>query len=65
MLRSLEDGSVWIWDYNADANTNLVLLLCGPVIGLMLAIGLVLVLWLVAGLRALGRRRERKRHTLD
>ena len=64
MLRSLEDGSVWIWDYNADANTTMRQSLCGPVSGLLLAIGLALVHWLIAGLRALGRWRERKRDTL-
>lgn len=51
----LEDGSVWLWDYHADANTSLLLLAGPPIIGLALAIGIVLVIWLVAGLRALMR----------
>jgi hypothetical protein len=50
----LEDGSVWLWSYHADANTNLlVLLMVGPFCGLVLAIFIVLTIWLVAGVRAL------------
>ena len=56
----LEDGSVWVWDYQADANWNLMLIMCGPIGGLALAIVIVLVMWLGAGLRALLRRRRAK-----
>jgi len=52
----LEDGSIWLWDRSADANWSLVLLACGPISGLALAIVIVLVWWGVAGLRALWRR---------
>ena len=54
----LEDGSVWLWDYNADANTGLLTLMAGPVCGLGLAVVIVLLIWLVAGARALLRRRK-------
>ena len=56
----LEDGSIWHWDYHGDANFSLVLLAAGPICGLALAIVIVLVMWLGAGLRALLRRREVK-----
>ena len=52
----LEDGSVWLWDYNADANTGLLTLMGGPVCGLGLAIVVVILIWLAAGVRALLRR---------
>lgn len=56
----LEDGSVWVWEYTADANTSLALLFGGPICGLALAVVLVLGLWLVVGVRALVRRRKAK-----
>lgn len=57
----LQDGSVWVWEYQADANWNLMLIVCGPVGGLALAIVIVLAIWLTLGLRALLRRRRAKR----
>ena len=57
----LEDGSIWHWDYNGDANWSLLLLASGPVCGLALAIVIVLVMWLGAGLRALLAAAKRKR----
>ena len=59
----LEDGSVWLWDYNADANWNLMLLMGGPTCGLALAIVIILLVWLAAGLRALLRRHKAKEGT--
>jgi hypothetical protein len=56
----LQDGSVWLWEYQADANWNLMLIMCGPIGGLAVAIIIVLVMWLGAGLRALLRRRRAK-----
>jgi hypothetical protein len=52
----LADGTVWLWDYHADANWSIALLMLGPVCGLALAIVIVVVMWLGAGLRALIRR---------
>jgi hypothetical protein len=49
----LEDGSVWLWDYHADANWSLALLMLGPICGLAVAIVIVLVSWVAVGLRAL------------
>jgi hypothetical protein len=57
----LEDGSVWVWNYSADANTNLLLLFSAPICGLALAVVLVLGLWLVVGLGALLKARKAKR----
>jgi hypothetical protein len=57
----LEDGSVWVWKYSVDANTNLLLLFSAPICGLALAVVLVLGLWLVVGLGALLRARKAKR----
>jgi hypothetical protein len=57
---TLEDGSVWVWEYTADANTSLALLFGGPICGLALAVVLVLGLWLAVGVRALVRRRKAK-----
>ena len=54
----LEDGSVWLWDVHADANWSLVLLACGPILGLVLAVVIVVLWWGAAGLRALWRRRQ-------
>ncbi len=56
----LEDGSVWLWDYHADANWSLVLLACGPVLGLGLGVVIVALWWGAAGLRALLRRRQER-----
>jgi hypothetical protein len=56
----LEDGSLWLWTYHVDANTNLfVLLMAGPFCGLVLAIAIILVIWLTAGVRALLGGRDR------
>jgi len=52
----LEDGSVWLWDYYPDANWSLVLLACGPILGLALALVIVSLWWGMAGLRGLWRR---------
>jgi hypothetical protein len=54
----LEDASVWVWVYHADANASLLLLFGGPVCGLALALAIVLAIWLVVGVRALLRRRR-------
>ena len=54
----LEDGSVWVWAYNADANTSLLLLFTGPICGLALAIVLVLLIWLALGVWGLLRGRK-------
>ncbi len=54
----LEDGSVWLWDVHADANWSLVLLACGPILGLVLAALIVALWWGAAGLRALLRPRQ-------
>jgi hypothetical protein len=56
----LEDGSVWVWQYTADANTSLLLLFSAPICGLALAVALVLGLWLVVGVAALVRGRKAK-----
>jgi hypothetical protein len=56
----LEDGSVWVWRYTGDANTSLGILFGAPLCGLALAVVLVVVIWLVVGVRALVRRRKRK-----
>jgi hypothetical protein len=56
----LEDGSVWLWDCFPDANWSLVLLACGPISGLALAVIIVSLWWGVAGLRALWRRVQTK-----
>ena len=42
----LTDGTVWVWEYGANSNQALLVLLAGPVVGL--ALGLVLVLALLA-----------------
>lgn len=57
----LEDGSVWVWEHHADANTSLLVLFAGPVCGLALAIVIVVVMWLVIG----GRAALKKRKTSD
>jgi hypothetical protein len=57
----LEDGSVAVWQYTADANWNLGTLFLGPICGLASAIALVLGIWLALGVGALLRQRKRKR----
>jgi hypothetical protein len=54
----LDDGTVWQWRHNADANTALGIVALGTVCGLALAIAILAVLWLVVGLRALLERRR-------
>jgi hypothetical protein len=54
----LDDGSVWVWYYDADANTSLLALSVGPTCGLTLAVVIVLAIWLAFGVWALVRRRK-------
>lgn len=47
----LADGSVWVWEYSASSNMALLVLLAGPVIGLVLGVLVALALLVIAAVR--------------
>jgi hypothetical protein len=54
----LEEGTVWMWQYDVGAYWTLSILLIGPAVGAAIGIVAVIVLWARAGLRSRRRRRE-------
>jgi len=44
----LADGTVWVWEYAASSNMSLLVLLAGPVVGLVLGVIVVLALLVFA-----------------
>lgn len=53
----LDDGLAWRWDYEIGSYSSLFILICGPTIGLGLALLAVLGLWIWVGVASLIARR--------
>ena len=53
----LDDGTVWKWDYDVGAYWSLLILILGPLAGLVLGIGAAVALWAPVAVQALRRRR--------
>ena len=53
----LDDGTVWKWDYDVGAYWSLLILILGPLGGLLLGIGAAVALWAPVAVQALRRRR--------
>ena len=54
----LQDGTVWMWEYDRGAYWTLLILIVGPLAGLAVGIAASVLLWVAAGLRSSRQRRH-------
>ena len=57
----LQDGTVYKWEYDVGGIWSLLILLLGPMAGLVLGVVVVVIRWAGVGLQSLQSRKERKK----